>query len=134
MTNKEELELLELARLICKASESGDTEILQNLISDKYTITGSGAMWGTHGKFGNKEGALRVWASKNSDGTPDMSMMSEERVLIVDNTGIITYLMTDKWFDENGEHEYLGWVTDTWIRQNGQWLLLASHESVFSGK
>jgi hypothetical protein len=132
MNAKDELELLASARRIAKASESGDTEVLQELISDKYSITGSGSLWGTHGKFGNKSGALAVWNSKNSDGTPDVSVMSDEKVLILDNTGVVTYLMTDAWVDESGEHEILAWVTDTWVRQNGKWYLLASHESIFS--
>lgn len=132
MNTKDEIELLETARRIAKASESGDTATLQELISDKYHITGSGNVWGTHGKFGNKSGALAAWKSKNSDGSPDVATISNEKVVILDNTGVITSLITDIWVDESGEHEVLSWVTDTWVRQNGKWYLFASHETIFS--
>ena len=134
MQTDDEKEILRLAQLLSKASEIGDKTILENIISDHYVCTGSGGLWGNYGKFGNKTSAMKKWSVPPSPGATDSSILSNERAVVVDHTGVTSYVIVDKWTDEEGNHEVQAWVTDTWIKQNGNWKLLATHETIFVEK
>lgn len=127
----DEKEILGLAKLLGKASENGDKETLESIISNNYVCTGSGGGWGNYGKFGNKTSAVKKWSTPPPPGVTGSSTISDERVLVVDDTGVASYVILDKWVDDQGEHEIHSWVTDIWIRQNGHWHLLATHETTY---
>jgi hypothetical protein len=132
MLNDDEKEILRLAKLLSTASEAGDKEIFEKIISDKYVCTGSGGLWGNYGKFGDKAGAVKKWGTPPPPEFTVSSTVSEQRIFVLDQTGIASYRIVDKWVDSEGEHEIQTWVTDTWIKQNGNWYLLATHETIFS--
>ncbi len=132
MSTGDEKEILRLANQLSKASETGDKATLEKIISDNYVCTGSGGIWGSHGKFGSKISAVKKWGTPPPPGFTGSSIVSDQHVIVLDNTGIASYMIVDKWVDNHVEHEIQTWVTDTWIKQNGNWYLLATHETIFS--
>ncbi|MCL4274522.1 MAG: DUF4440 domain-containing protein [Anaerolineales bacterium] len=132
MLTDDEKEILRLAKLLCTASETGDKETLEKIISDTYVCTGSGGLWDNYGKFGDKNGAVKKWGTPPPPGITGSTTISNEHVFVLDQTGIASYLIVDKWVDNAGEHEFQSWVTDIWIKQDGNWYLLATHETIFS--
>lgn len=132
MSASDEQELLRLARALNVAADRGDRQALDAIFADDYVSTGSGNVWGEYGRFGNKASAIAKFGAEPDPGMVSTTTLSHERVTVVDGTGVTTYLITDQWTDSEGAHTILCWVSDVWIRQNGEWRLLATHESVVS--
>ncbi len=132
MPTADETELLRLARALNQAADRGDRAALDALFADEYVSTGSGNVWGEYGRFGNKASAIAKFGAEPPPGLVNATTLSHERVTVVDDTGITTYLITDHWSDAEGEHTILCWVTDVWIRRQGTWRMVATHESVVS--
>ncbi len=134
MATADEKELLRLARALNVAAERGDRSALDAIFADEYVSTGSGSIWGAYGRFGNRASAIAKFGAEPDPGMVSTTTLSHERVTVVDGTGVTTYLITDQWSDAEGAHTILCWVSDVWIRQNDEWRLLATHESVVSEK
>lgn len=134
MSASDEQELLRLARALNVAADRGDRQALDAIFADDYVSTGSGNVWGEYGRFGNKASAIAKFGAEPDPGMVSTTTLSHERVTVVDGTGVTTYLITDQWTDSKGTHTILCWVSDVWIRQHGEWRLLATHESVVSEK
>lgn len=132
MSTSDERELLRLAQALNVAAERGDRQALGAIIADAYVSTGSGNVWGEYGRFGNKASAIAKFGAEPDPGMVSSTTLSHERVTVDDDTGVTTYLITDQWSDAEGTHTILCWVSDVWIRRQGTWRLLATHESVVS--
>ncbi len=106
-----------------KASNANDNSFIEKNYADDWTGGFSGGIWTT------KDSVLAD--AKDSANNKMMSdQISDIKVRSYGNTAIATY--TDSYDGMvRGEHRVKTVLsTDTWVRMNGQWKLVASHSSV----
>jgi hypothetical protein len=132
MSLQDEAELIRLAKGLNEAADRGDRTALEALIADEYVSTGTGNVWGSFGEFGDKSSAVARFSAAPAPDLAAGTTLSNERVTVSGDTGVTTYLIVDRWSDAEGHHAIECWVTDVWVRRNGSWQLLATHESVVS--
>ena len=107
-----------------KANLAGDSSFVEKNYSDDWTGGFSGGIWTT------KESVLAD-AKDSANNKMNSEQISDLKVRIYDNnTAIATYTDT---YDGmvRGEHRVKTVLsTDTFVRQNGMWKLVAGHSSV----
>lgn len=106
-----------------KATNANDTTWVQKNYADDWTGGFSGGTWMT------KDSVLND-AKDSANNKMNHDEISDLKVRVYGNTAIATY--TDS-YDAmmHGEHRVKTVLsTDTWVRMNGQWKLVASHSSV----
>ena len=107
-----------------KANLAGDSSFVEKNYADDWTGCFSGGIWTT------KESVLAD-AKDSANNKMNSEQISDLKVRIYDsNTAIATYTDT---YDGmvRGEHRVKTVLsTDTFVRQNGMWKLVAGHSSV----
>jgi|FLYN01.1.fsa_nt_gi ketosteroid isomerase-like protein len=122
----DEQELLRLMQLMMDSAHVGGATTLNHYIHEDFLLTYSLYEQDKRG-FMNKEQVIAKWGSQQPDsGT---SIASEQRVHLSGDTAVIFALITDKLRDQTGERTIRTWISDVWVKRNGEWQWFASHES-----
>jgi ketosteroid isomerase-like protein len=106
-----------------KATNANDISWVQKNYADDWTGGFSGGTWMT------KDSVLND-AKDSANNKMNSDQISDLKVRAYGNTAIATY--TDSYDGMiRGEHRVKTVLsTDTWVRQNGQWKMVASHSCV----
>ena len=122
----DEQELLRLVKLMFASAHRGGVATLKHYIDDEFLLTYSLYEQDKRG-FMNKEQVIAKWGSQDEDDG-NTSVISEQRVLLSGDTAIFFGLVTDKFSDQT-KRDIRTWISDVWVKRNGEWRWLASHES-----
>lgn len=126
---RDERELLRLQKLISEASERKDAATLNRYIADDFVLTISSCQPDSFGRYFDKAQVVARWTAASGAATAS-STVSDQRVEVFGDTAVIFARITDTVKDENGERTMRTWVSDVWVRRNGRWRWLASHENL----
>jgi uncharacterized protein (TIGR02246 family) len=106
-----------------KADLSGDSSFIEKNYADDFTMGFSGGRWETKQEMLND-------AKDSANNKMNSEQLSDIKVRVYGDTAIATYKDT---YDGmvRGEHRVKTVLsTDTWVKQHGQWKIVASHSSV----
>jgi hypothetical protein len=123
-TVDDEQELLRLVKLMFDSAHKGGVPILNHYIDDDFLSTYSLYEQDKRG-FINKEQVIAKWGSQ--DKNDGKAVVSEQRLLISGDTAVYFALVTDKFADQTHK-DIRTWISDVWVKRNGEWRWLASHE------
>lgn len=121
-----EQELLKLEQDWTNANLKADVAVLDRILADDYTWI-------------NQEGVLRTKAQNleliKSGGLVIPSMVTDDmKVRIYGDAAVVTgrntFKATLEGKDFNGQERW----TDTWIKRNGRWQCVATHNSMITAK
>lgn len=130
---KDEKELYRLTRLMCSASETGDSAAYVKYIDEHFLITYSYCKQNSYGKFATKKQVITKWGKSDPAGDAGTSRPTIHRIQVSGSTGVVHSLIADKFKNEEGkQQETLTWVTDVWVKRSGQWHWLSAHESILN--
>ncbi|MGA9998190.1 MAG: nuclear transport factor 2 family protein [Pyrinomonadaceae bacterium] len=125
---KAEQELRKLEREWLDAYDNHDVEAMKRIVADDFTITYEN---GSVLDKAKTVGMLRPGTPKN----PDTSQWTEDsKVRLYGDTAIITGKYVFKRRDKDKEIVSESRYTDTYIKRNGRWQVVASHLSNIAKK
>ena len=125
---KAEQELRKLERQWLDAYDNNDVAAMERIVADDFTITyGDGRVLDK----AQTVGMLKPGTAKN----PNSSQWTEDsKVRIYGDTAIITGRYLSKWLDKDKEKVSESRYTDTYLKRNGRWQVVASHLSNIAKK
>jgi ketosteroid isomerase-like protein len=97
-------------------------DLLASLLDDDFVITFEDG--NTYGKTGY------ISFSAKSSIRIDVAEMSDMKIRIHGNTGIITGVYHERGKDKGQPYDFHDRFTDVWMKVAGRWLLIASHYAV----
>jgi hypothetical protein len=96
------------------------------IYADDFVLTTSS------GKSKSKQDML---ADINSpDLTLEVNETTEVKVRVIDNTAVLTGILQQKGTFKGNAFDVKLYVTDTWVKVNSNWILLAGHATVINTK
>ena len=120
-TDREALtvELMKLEYVLTTASLSGDISTLAPHIADNYVGTGA------DGKTQNKNELLA--STKADNRTKSWKITDAKLVSFTDDSAVLTYVQSQtSWRGQTARAR----ITDTFIKQNGEWLVQAEQQTL----
>src|SRR5438874_3209063 len=106
-----------------KANLAGDSSFLEKHYADDWTGGFSGGIWTT-------KQSLLTEAKDKDNNKMNTEEISDLKVRVYDNTAIATYTDTYDGMVRGERRTKTVLTTDTFVRQNGMWKLVAGHSSV----
>lgn len=113
----------ELEQQAVKADLATDRSFYEKHLADNWTAGNSFGEWET-------KASLLQDMSDRQHHRIDSESISDLKVRVYGNTAIATYRQSYEMFDHGRRHARTVITTDTWVKQNGAWLEVASHSSV----
>lgn len=121
----DEQEVLRLFKLMIDSAHQAGAANLNHYIADDFLLTYSLYEQDKRG-FWTKEQVVAKWGSQQPDD--GIAIISDQRLLLSGDTAIIFALVTDK-FPDQTKQDVRTWISDVWVKHNGEWRWLASHET-----
>ena len=116
-----EQELLAAQRSFITANNTADLATLDRLTADEFIgVTASGVVR-TKAEF-LKEVGKRGPAKVQATSEQLLERQKEWKVRVYENVGVVTRLSA-------GDHGSRSWITAVWVRRDGRWQRVLSHET-----
>jgi hypothetical protein len=123
----DEQELLRLMRLIMDSCHEDGVANLNRYIHDDFLISYYNYEQDKKGIL-TKEQIIGHWGKQKAEsGT---AIASEQRVHLSGDTAVIFALITDTFHEPSGDRISKTWVSDVWVKRDGEWRWFASHETL----
>lgn len=118
--------VISLEKKWAEAYKARDITILDSLLAEDFVITVEDGS--TYGKAG--------YISHTADSSVhvDQAELSDLRVRLHGSTAIVTGAYHERGDSKGKHYEYRDRLTDTWMKFNGRWQVVASHYSVPVGQ
>jgi ketosteroid isomerase-like protein len=100
----------------------GDIAVMDSLLADDFIITVEDGSTFSKPGYSAQNG--------NSSVHVEISEMSDLRVRMHGNTGVVTGAYYEKGTEKGKSYEYRDRLTYVWMNINGRWRLIASHYSL----
>lgn len=125
-TAEDEREILRIEAALCRAFETADVETLRKSLDRRFTLTDS------RGAVSNLDQVIAEVASR--DPAYDVFRNHGQTIRLYGNAAVVTGITTIE--GRSGGTPFAGDFpfTDTWVRREGRWVMVASHASRLPSK
>jgi ketosteroid isomerase-like protein len=121
---KDEQEILRVEALLCRAFESGDDATLRQHMDATFTQTSS--------RGGVTDFQANVAEVAQREPRYEVFRNHDQKIRLYGNTAIVLGITTVKGTSQGKEFAADFQYTDTWIKRDNQWKIVASHASRLS--
>jgi ketosteroid isomerase-like protein len=127
-SSEAEREILKLHKQLIDALNRGDRALAEPLFAGDLTATSSGP--GAEIRFSNKEEYLAGFKPSPAGVTPVVRNVVEEKVRVYGDTAVLNAATTAQVANEQGKYTRKSRSTNTFVRRNGRWQIVAMHVSI----